>query len=198
MTLISTYFPCDDQCHDKFCTILDSMLNSINSNTQIIIGGDINAHIGICTCKKHKHVLGPNGIPRSNARGKNLIHIFAAHNLRVENTFFNHREEDYATYTSIPTEHHPTGFPSMHDVFVCSQSLHKRIYDYKMILHGVTSDHRAVGLSIALSSVKFKNSGTISRGTINWPKILTDKHTCMVYNKNLLSLTTPGIEYDDY
>jgi hypothetical protein len=56
------------------------MLNSTNSNTQIIIGGDINAHIGIRTCEEHKHVLGPNGIPRSNARGKNLIHIFAAHN----------------------------------------------------------------------------------------------------------------------
>jgi hypothetical protein len=53
MTLISTYFPCDDQRHDNFCTILDSMLNSINSNTQIIIGGDINARIGICTCEEH-------------------------------------------------------------------------------------------------------------------------------------------------
>jgi hypothetical protein len=114
------------------------------------------------------------------------------------NTFFNHREEDYATYTSIPTEHHPTRVPSMHDVFVCSQSLHKCTRDCKMILHGVTSDHRTVGLSIALSSVKFKNSGTISRGTINWPKILTDEHSRMVSNEHLLSLTTPGIEYDDY
>ena len=35
-------------------------------------------------------------------------------------------------------------------------------------------------------------------GTINWQKILTDEHTRMVYNKHLLSLTTPGINYDDY
>ena len=125
MTLITTYFPCNDQRHDKFCTVLNSMLNSINSNTQIIIGGDINARIGIRTCEEHQHVLGPHGIPRNNACGKNLTHIFASHNLRVENTFFKHRNEDYATYTSIPTNHHPDGIPSMHDVFVCSKLLHK-------------------------------------------------------------------------
>jgi hypothetical protein len=35
-------------------------------------------------------------------------------------------------------------------------------------------------------------------GIINWPKILTDEHTRMEYNKHRLSLTTPGINYDDY
>jgi hypothetical protein len=66
-----------------------------------------------------------------------------------------------------------------------------------MVHHGVASDHRAVQLKIALSSVKFK-AHAISRGTINWPKTLTDEHTRMVYNEHLLSLTTPGIEYNDY
>jgi hypothetical protein len=66
-----------------------------------------------------------------------------------------------------------------------------------MVLHGVASNHRAVCLKVALSSVKFQ-ACAMNRGTINWQKILTDKHTRMVYNKQLLSLTTPGIEYDDY
>ena len=35
-------------------------------------------------------------------------------------------------------------------------------------------------------------------GTINWPKILSDEHTRMVYNEHLVTLTTPGINYDDY
>jgi hypothetical protein len=35
-------------------------------------------------------------------------------------------------------------------------------------------------------------------GTINWPKILSDEHTRMVYNEHLISLTTSGITYDDY
>jgi hypothetical protein len=125
IALISTYFPCNDQNHDRFCTILDSMLNSINVNTTIIIGGDINARIGTRTCEEHMQILGQHGIPRSNARGESLLHVSAGHKLRIENTFFKHGEEDYATYTSIPTVHYPHGVPSMHDVFACSQSFHK-------------------------------------------------------------------------
>ena len=129
MTLISVYFPCNDQHHEQFCSLFDSMLNAINPNTQIVIGSDINAWIGVCTCNEHKQVLGPHGIPWSNTQGENLLQVLAAHNLRVKNTFFNHNVEENVTYTSIPTNHHPTGVSSMHDVFACSQSLHERIHD---------------------------------------------------------------------
>ncbi len=43
MTLMLVYFPCDNQRHDHFCALFDSMLSSINPNTQIVVGGDINA-----------------------------------------------------------------------------------------------------------------------------------------------------------
>jgi hypothetical protein len=66
-----------------------------------------------------------------------------------------------------------------------------------MVLHGIASNHQAVQLKIALSSVKF-NAHAAFWGTINWPKILSDEHTCMVYNKHLLSLTTPDMDYDSY
>jgi hypothetical protein len=66
-----------------------------------------------------------------------------------------------------------------------------------MVLHGTASDHRAVRLKIALSSVKFK-AHAISQGTIDWPKILSDDHTHMMYNEHLLSLPTPNMGYDDY
>ena len=197
LTLISVYFPCDDPRHSQFCSTLDSMLNAINPSTQIIIGSDINARIGTRSCEEHKQVLGPFGIERDNTRGENVLHILGSHNLRVENTFFQHRAEEYVTYTSIPTSCHPHGVPSMHDIFACSQSLHKRVQDCKAVLHGVASDHQAVRLCLALSSIKFK-AHAISRGTINWPKILSDEHTRMVYNEHLASLTTPDMEYDDY
>ncbi len=85
----------------------------------------------------------------------------------------------------------------MHDIFACSQSLHKCIHDCQMVLHGVASNHQAVRLKIALSSVKLK-ARAASWGTINWPKILSDKHTCMVYNKHLLSLTTLDMDCNSY
>ena len=129
LSLISVYFPCDDQCHDQFCALLDSMINTISHSTQVILGGDINARIGIRHCEEYKETLGPHGIPRSNARGENLLQVLTANKLRVENTFFHHRPEDYITYTSLPTPHRPHGVPSMHDIFACSTSLHKRVQD---------------------------------------------------------------------
>jgi hypothetical protein len=195
MALILVHFPCDNQRHDQFCALFDFMLSSINPNKQIVVGGDINARISVHTCDKHKEVLGPYGIARSNIRGNNLLHTLVANTMQVKNTFFHHPPEEYATYTSLPTTHHPHGIPSMHDIFACSQSLHKLILDCQMVLHGIASNHHAVRLKIALLSVKFK-ARAASWGTINWPKILSDKHTHIVYNKHLLSLTTPDMDYD--
>jgi hypothetical protein len=66
VTLILVYFPCNDQHHKQFCSLFDSMLNAINPNTQIVIGSDINARIGVRTCNEHKQVLGSQGILRNN------------------------------------------------------------------------------------------------------------------------------------
>ncbi len=124
LVLISVYFPCDDPQHSQFCSTLDSMLNAISPSMQIIKRSNINARIGTRSCKEHKQALGLFGIERDNACGKNVLYILGSHNLRVENTFSQHRAEEYVTYTSIPTSCHPHGVPSMHDIFVCSQSLH--------------------------------------------------------------------------
>ena len=144
LSLISAYFPCDDQHHEQFCARLDSMISTISSSTQIILGSDINARIGIRHCDKHKETLGPHGIQQSNARGENLLQVLTANNLRVENTFFQHRPEEYITYSSLPMAHHPRGVPSMHDIFACSTSFHKRVRDCVTSLDGVASDHQAV------------------------------------------------------
>ena len=197
MSLISAYFPCDDQRHEQFCAHLDSMISTISPSTQIILGGDINARIGIRRCDEHKETLGPHGIPRSNTRGEHLLQVLTANKLRVENTFFHHRPEDYITYTSLPTAYHPHGVPSMHDIFACSLSCHKRVRDCVTSLDGVASDHQAVCLKISLTSIKFKTKA-LSRGAIDWSKILSDDHTRMVYNEHLLQITNNDMDYDSY
>ena len=61
----------------------------------------------------------------------------------------------------------------------------------KFLKSGITN------LGLALSLIIFK-AHAITHVTINWPKILSNKHTCMVHNKHLSSLTTPDIDYNDY
>jgi hypothetical protein len=197
MALISIYFPCKDQQHEQFCALLDSMLSIISPSTQLIMGGNINARIGIHICNEHKETLGPHGITWSNAHGKNLLHVLAAYTLQVENTFFHHQPDKYATYTSLPTTHHPRGLPSIHDIFACSNSFCEQVQDCAAVLHGIASDHQAVCLKVTLASINFK-SCEVSQGTINWPKILSDDHTQMVYNGHLLHLTHNKMDYDSY
>ena len=197
IALMSVYFPCNYRWHERFCTMFNSVLADINLNTQIIVGSDINACIGTWTSDEHKQVLGPYGIARSNSRGKNLVHILGSNDMQVENMFFNHTQEDYVTYTSIPTTFHPDGIPSMHDIFAYSQSLHKWIHDCKAVPHGAVSDHKAERLSIMLMSIKFCGHA-LSRGTINWPNILSDDHNHAMYKEHLLMLMTGPTQWDDH
>ncbi len=125
------YFPCNDRQYERFCNMFDSVLADINLNTQDIVGSDMNARIGTRTSDEHKQVLGPYGIARSNTCSENFVHIFGSNNMQVEKPFFYHTLEDYVTYTSFPTNFHPSGISSMHDIFACSQYLHKQIHDCK-------------------------------------------------------------------
>jgi hypothetical protein len=138
IALILAYFPCDNVKHEQYCASFDSMLNSINSNTTIVVGSDISAWIGVMTCPEHASVIGLHGIECSNSRGENLLHILGTHQMHIKNTFFRHDPDEYVTYSSISTNLYPQGVPSMRHIFMCSQLLHKHVRDCNMILEGVT------------------------------------------------------------
>ncbi len=177
--------------------MFDSVLVDINLNTQIIVGSDINARIGTRTSDKHNRVLGPYGIAQSNTCGENLVHILGSNDLRVENMFFNHTQEYYVTYTSIPTPSHPDGIQCMHDIFTCSKSLDKQIHDCKAVPRRAVSNHKAVRLSLMLALIEF-HGHALSQGTIDWPKILLGDHTRAMYSKHLLMLMTGPTQWDDH
>jgi hypothetical protein len=86
----------------------------------------------------------------------------------------------------------------MHDIFMCLQSLHKRVRDRNTILEGVNSNHHAVTLKLTLTSIKVQQSCAISKGATDWWKIQSDEHIRMVYNEHLQSMITPTMDYDEY
>ncbi len=137
IALMSVYFPCHNRQHEQFCSVFDSILANIDWNTQIFVGLDINARIGTRTSVEHNQVLGPYRIARRNTGGENLVHILGSNDLRIENTFFNHTQEDYITYTSIPTTFHPDRIPSMYNIFACLQSLTSEYMTAKQSLTGL-------------------------------------------------------------
>ena len=151
------YHPWEDKTHNRFNDTLKDLLEKVRDRTEIIFGADINAKIGIRDRNEYSDVLGPNGIELRNEKGKNLLGIYANRNLMVENTFFTH--DNYATYHCKKYD-----TPSIHDVIVVSKGLHKRVRNCKATNDGAESDHKEVKLSLAMTSIKFKNTSQILTG----------------------------------
>ena len=90
LTLASFYHPCTKTGKDKVYLCFLQTLNTLHgqspSKSEIIMGANINSNIGtlnglhsaeFCT------TLGPHGLPKWNKKGKNLLHIYLAHCLRI-------------------------------------------------------------------------------------------------------------------
>jgi hypothetical protein len=95
LTLVSTYHPCtktgDDEIYLRFLETLDTLLGQAPAKSEIIMGADVNSNLGKLDglhSTEFPAALGPHGLPRRNKKGKNLLHIYLAHHLRIMNTFF--------------------------------------------------------------------------------------------------------------
>jgi exonuclease III len=100
--LTSVYHPCNNDDHAQFCDTLNSLLRQIgiDAKTHLIMGADVNVRLGKRECAEHSKIIGPHGIDQSNERGRNLLTLYSTHQLRIENTFFEH--EHYATSVGLP------------------------------------------------------------------------------------------------
>jgi hypothetical protein len=88
LLLASVYHPCHDIPHEAFIEHLQSILDCVPPNAQLILGADVNAKLGSRDSNELAAVCGPHGPPRWNVRGSNLLALYLSYNLRVENTFF--------------------------------------------------------------------------------------------------------------
>jgi hypothetical protein len=102
LLLASVYHPCHDIPHEAFIKHLQSILERIPPQAQLILGADVNTKLGCCDSDELAAVLGPHGPPRWNVGGSNLLALYLSHNLRVENTFFD--ASFHCTYTADVAE----------------------------------------------------------------------------------------------
>ena len=88
---------------------------------------------------------------------------------------------------------------TMINIFACAKQLHCRVRNCRTVIDGVESDHSAVQLDLARTSLKRKSSTAIDQGTTNWRKIVEDKATNICYNDTLLAATNNDyMPYEDF
>jgi hypothetical protein len=86
----------------------------------------------------------------------------------------------------------------MLDILVCSTTLHKQVSNCQVICDGLKSDHRAVRLDLVITSIKFKEKGSVYCGVIDWRKIINDDECWQLFNENALAATTVNMDYDSF
>ena len=139
---------------ERFYTSLEETISSATPNgTDIILGGDWNASVGVRQDPSDQPFLGPYGIDCSNAAGDFVLDLARHLDLRVSTSFFKARS--YATFFDQLHAHRPLQL----DYFLVSQRFGNRITDAK-VYHppgGIVSDHEAVRLRIRLSRPLTRN-----------------------------------------
>jgi hypothetical protein len=186
----------------RFLETLDGLLDKL-PKSELIIGADINANIGrfdSMSAADFGLALGPHGLPKRNPKGEGLLNMYLTHRLRVMNTFFPGKANGpgHGTWTSVrPTSN---GQPDSHmlDVIVASTTLHKRIKNCFVAPDGIESDHRAVRMTLNLTSIKYKPKASMHSGEIDWRAITEKDEQKKLYNKYLLELTSKDMTYDNF
>ena len=102
LNIISVYAPqvgCSQQEKDQFYENLESEMRRIPLHEELVIGGDLNGHVGKDrTNFEMEH--GGHGYGQQNPEGESILSFAQAYNLVVANTYFQKKDEHLITYKS--------------------------------------------------------------------------------------------------
>ena len=122
--------------------------------------------IGIRDRDGYEKVLGSHGVPGRNARGKNLLGVYNNTNSELKTPSLN--------TTSMSVHYQQRTKNAKHARYHSYVPITpQRIRNCKVTNDGVKSDHFAVQMKLALSTIKFKER-KLNRGTVDWEKIVQD------------------------
>ena len=102
INIVSAYAPqvrCTDEEKEEFWEELEELIRSLSENDNIVIGADLNGHIGRGNTG-YERWHGGFGHGEKNQEGGIILEFTQAYDLTLENSFFEKREEHYVTYMS--------------------------------------------------------------------------------------------------
>ena len=152
INIISAYAPqagCTLEEKANFIEDLEALIRPIPNTEQIVIGADMNGHVGE-DCGGYEEVHGGHGYGARNEEGSNLLEMAQGLNLVVVNTCFRKREEHRITYRSGP-------YASQIDYLLVRQTERKYIKDCKVIPgEAAVKQHRLLVMTMQLQKGKIE------------------------------------------
>ena len=140
MHIISAYAPqvgCDEEEKERFWKDLEEEIVAVPEEDKVIIGGDLNGHVG-----KEKHGIerwhGGWSVGERNAEGQRILDFATEQDMALLNTFFKKEENQLTTYRS-------GGRSSQIDFLACRRKDIRDIKDCRVINgEEVAAQHRLV------------------------------------------------------
>ena len=147
---------------NDFLEDLDGLIESISKEERIVLGADINGHVGEGNIRDEE-IMGRYGAGTRNKEGSMVVDFGKRMNLAIVNTYFKKIDEDRVTYKS-------GGKSTQVDYVMCRRRNLKEMCDCKVILNEcVAKQHRMVVCKMVLM-VKKKKAEKI-KPKIRWWKL---------------------------
>ena len=128
--IVSAYAPqINNSVEEKndFGEDLDGLIESISTEERIVLGADLNGHVGEGNIGDEE-IMGRYGAERRNKEGSMVVDFGKKMDLKIVNTFFKKKDEHRVTYKS-------GGKSTQVDYVMCRRRNLKKMCDCKVILN---------------------------------------------------------------
>ena len=165
LNIVSAYAPqVNNSMEEKndFWEDLDGLIESISKEERIVLGADLNGHVGEGNIGDEE-IMGRYGAGTRNKEGSMVVDSGNRMDLAIVNTYFKKKDEHRVTYKS-------EGKSTQVDYVICRRRNLKKMCDCKVILNEcVTKQHCMVVCKMALM-VKKKKAEKV-KPKIRWWKL---------------------------
>ena len=142
LNVICAYAPqvgCEDEENETFWRQMDQELRAIPEGEMVIVGGDLNGHVGISR-EAIERIHGGWGVGEKNEEGERVTDFAMAFVLSIVNTFFEKRPNHLVTCKS-------GGRQSQIDLLMCRRQQLNEVKNCKVINgESVAAQHRVLVL----------------------------------------------------
>ncbi|XP_071709150.1 uncharacterized protein [Rutidosis leptorrhynchoides] len=170
-TVISAYAPhvgLGEAEKESFWELLDEVVRGCPADHRLIIGGDLNGHIG-AEVEGYRGAHGGFGYGVRNEEGRSILEFAIAHDLVVANSFFKKRDAQLATF-------HSGGHSTQIDFFLLRRGDLRNCKDCKVLpTWTCSSQHRLLVMELGTQGRVNRRASEVQPPRILWKNLNGEK-----------------------
>ena len=179
--ILSAYAPqvgCSEEEKMSFWEDMDRDLNEMPADERLVIGGDMNGHVGR-NKEGVERIHGGWGVGERNAEGERVVDCAMSFDLAVVNTWFEKDHSQYTTYKSGGNE-------SQIDFLMCRRSRLKELKNCKVIKgEGLATQHRVVVIDWEMKNTE-KSKPVHADPKIKWWRLMKEADKRQEFKEKVL------------